>query len=370
MAASLNNIVDVNVQVSNPTAISTKFNLGLIIGDSAALENTKFKIYSKATYATEMVTDGFATTDPEYKAATIYFSQNNAPSEVAIGAITDDNTAAQTFTYLRGLNANWYTFCFVNSAFSDADGSAVAALVEASEIPTMFICYSSDSKCIQDGTTNLCKTIHDGKYTRTFAFYSTDADIAPAMVGMISGLNTMLDNSAYTAAYKTLVGVDAMDLTDAQLITLTGYNGNTYCKFGNTYEFTYPCISGGDYHIDEIYFIDVAKYLIQNSTVAGLVSKRKVPQTEDGVATITSFVSSACDRINSIGLISGGIWKGDAIKGLSYGDAVQNGYYIQSDTIADQSQEDRAARKSPTIYVALLGSGAIEHVVISVYINR
>lgn len=369
MAASLNKIVDINVQVSNPVTASTNFNLGLIIGKSDALSETKFKIYSKEDYATAMATDGFSSSDPEYKAATMYFAQQNSPPYVAIGAITDENTAAQTFTYLRGINSDWYTFCFVNTDIEDSDCSAVAALVEASGTPTMFIYSSTDAKCVQDSTTNICKTIQDAGYMRTFVFYHTE-NIAPAVVGLISSLNTMLDNSAYTVAYKSLAGVAAMDLTDTQLNTLVAYNGNTYCKFGNNYDFVYPGTSGEGYHVDEIYFIDAAKYLIQTSTITGLVAKKKVPQTEDGVALITSYISGACDRLNSIGFIATGIWRGDTVKALNTGDAVQNGYCIQSDTIADQSDSDRAKRISPTIYVALVGSGAIEHVILAVYITR
>ena len=41
-----------------------------------------------------------------------------------------------------------------------------------------------------------------------------------------------------------------------------------------------------------------------------------------------------------------------------------------ADSIANQSALDRSERVSPPIYVALLSTGAIEHVVVSVYVNR
>ena len=52
------------------------------------------------------------------------------------------------------------------------------------------------------------------------------------------------------------------------------------------------------------------------------------------------------------------------------GDAIENGYLVQSDSIANQSAQDRNNRVSPPIYVALLSTGSIEHVVVSVYVNR
>ena len=71
-----------------------------------------------------------------------------------------------------------------------------------------------------------------------------------------------------------------------------------------------------------------------------------------------------------MGIISSGIWNADPVASLNTGDAIENGYYIEAGKIADQSASDRLARKSPVIYVALKASGAVEHVVISVLVNR
>ena len=84
---------------------------------------------------------------------------------------------------------------------------------------------------------------------------------------------------------NTLAGVSPENLSDDELNALVSYNGNVYTKFGNTYQLTYPMVSSGDYHVDDLLLIDVAKFLIQQKTVAGLVSMRKIKQTEEGVGT-------------------------------------------------------------------------------------
>lgn len=371
MGVSLNKIVDITVQVSNPSTISSDFNLGLIIGKKTAILSSKVKVYTNENYSTQMVADGFAVTDPEYKAAVAYFSQNPKSGQVAIGAINvaGSETPAEALTAIRGMNDRFYAVCFADD-LTDSEVSAVASSVEAFNIPTQFYFRTKDAKCIQASQSNVLKTLQDSKFTRTIGFYSNDDLCVPSVVGLVSGLNSMEVNSAYTAAYKTLVGVTPENLTDDQLAALTGYCGNAYTTFGNRYQFTYPCISSGNYHIDDLYMIDASTYLIQQNTIAGLVTARKIPQTEDGMSMITSFISSACDRLAEIGMISGGIWKGDKVLDLNTGDAIEGGYRIQSGSIADQSASDRAARKSPPIYVALLSSGAIEHVVIRVYVNR
>ena len=50
MSASLNNIVSVSVEVSNPSVISSDFNLGLIIGKSAAIKSQRVKVYTAENF--------------------------------------------------------------------------------------------------------------------------------------------------------------------------------------------------------------------------------------------------------------------------------------------------------------------------------
>ena len=369
MSASLTSIVDVSVQISSPSTITSDFNLGLIIGSSQALKTQRLKVYTYENYTTQMIADGFKATDKEYIAAGIYFAQSEKPSRVAIGYAASEETPLQALQACREINSNFYLVCFA-SDLEDTQITAVAQYVEGSAVPTAFIFSTNDDKCIQATTENVLKTLQGSKYTRTFGFYSKDTNLAFAVTGLVSAFNSLLPNSAYTIAYKALSGVTADNLSDTQLSALTGYNGNAYCMFGNTYSFIYPGISSGAYHMDEVYLIDAAKHLIQQNVVAGLVAEKKVPQTESGVAMIRSFISRACQTLLDAGMIAPGIWKGETVMNLVYGDAISNGYLIQSGTIASQSAQDKASRVSPPIYVALLSSGAIEHVVIRVYISR
>ena len=95
---------------------------------------------------------------------------------------------------------------------------------------------------------------------------------------MVSGLNSLTVNSAYTAAYKTLTGVSPENLSDDELDALTSYNGNVYTGFGNTYKLTYPMVSSGDYHVDDLLLIDVAKFLIQPAPCLAVLLQKSVFQ--------------------------------------------------------------------------------------------
>lgn len=379
MSASLSSIVDVSVEVSSVATITSDFDLGLIIGTTkmASAPGT-MKIYDAETYATQIVTDGYATTDPEYKAAAAYFSQSPAPSRVAIGVAVADETVttnpdyAATLAALKNVNDSFYGIVLagVNISANPSDYDDFFAAVEASGTPK--VCFVDITSAFTTQTTDIATYYKDRGYNRVFTFHNSSATafVAPAVLGLISGLNSMRANSAYTATYKSLVGVTPEDLTQTELTFLVENNANVYCNFGDRYSFTYPFISCKGYHMDEVYFIDAAKFLIQQSVVSMLVSQRKVPQTESGMTMIINTIAAACEQLAEIGFISGGIWRGETVQDLKNGDAMQSGYYIQAGSIAAQPAADRAARKTPTIYVALLSSGAIEHVVIRVFIAQ
>lgn len=71
----LTRIVDVAVYVSPLAAPRRGFNEGLIIGAAERFSPaTRLKIYSES-FDTEMIGDGFLTSDPEYKAVQAYFAQ-------------------------------------------------------------------------------------------------------------------------------------------------------------------------------------------------------------------------------------------------------------------------------------------------------
>jgi hypothetical protein len=102
-------IADVTVITSSPQVSSPQFNTPLVIGSTAAIPsygvNPRVRIYLKATYSTQMITDGFSLSSPEYICAQIIFSQSPSPSQIAVGRqdLTAIGTAVQT-TGNAGIN--------------------------------------------------------------------------------------------------------------------------------------------------------------------------------------------------------------------------------------------------------------------------
>lgn len=86
---SLSDIVDITVTVAPSAASANSFNQGLFIGPSTVIPsygaNSRLRKYAASTFSTAMLTDGFITSDPEYIAMQIYFSQNPQPSYGWVG---------------------------------------------------------------------------------------------------------------------------------------------------------------------------------------------------------------------------------------------------------------------------------------------
>lgn len=375
-SVSLDKIVDLTVELSNPTFISSNFSLGLIIGNSNVLTaQNRVKVYAAETFKQQMVTDGFTTDSPEYLAAVAYFNQSPTPATLAVGVQLAANgdvaaeTAVQAFNACRAVNEEFYGFAFT-AALEKADILAVASEIQSDNSHVVFFCQTNDNNCLQPGTENVMASLQSANYERVCCMYATQSYECIGVLGLFSGMNSLEPNSAYTMAYKTLIGFNPEQIGTAGMSALEGYNGNTFCKFGGRYNFLYPMIVSSGLHLDEVFTVDASHFLIQQNVVAGIASRRKISQTDDGMGEIGSFITTGCEVLAAAGFIATGIWNGPKIMDLNTGDAIIGGYLIQYGSLADQSAADRAKRITPPIYVCLKLSGAIEHVMIRVFINQ
>lgn len=430
------------MEVSPVAQLASTFNLGLIVGNSSIISTTtRTKTYSGTD---DMKNGGWAGTEPEYKAATAYFSQTPRPTNVVIGrqgtvqteltaaltsgtayttlsvqALTEDiasgttltigsggttqtvttsadapvnavsisvtsftanaayaintpvsanETILEAVTACRSSNTNWYA-CYVCGG-ADADIEAVAQYIE-SATPTSVYFYDTQDTAILAGTTpNLMSTLQGDAYTRTMGIYSTTAYAGAAVMGVAMGSNTGLANSAFTMAYKTLVGVTPEVLTTTEYTNIKGWNGNTYTSFGGQYNLLTPGYVANGTPFDQILNLDILTANIQTAAITALTSEPKIPQTDGGVTMIMNDIAATLDEARTEGILAPGVWNAAPVLGLQTGTNLPMGYLVLADTIANQSQTDRDARKSPPIYACVKLAGAIEHAVIGLVVNQ
>lgn len=297
---------------------------------------------------------------------------------ITAGTATPSATRAETpleaFTAARQADGEWYigTLCM---DLTDEQILEVASYTESCTPDSMFAFTTTEDAVYDAQDGGIFSQLQSLMYRRTIGQYSTShPDAIAAIVGWAMGAMTGTANSAYTLAYKSEVGVQAENymqvFTTNKVNAIKSFNGNVYINRGSYYNiFEEGKVFDGSW-FDEIIFLDKFKNDCQLSLMDILVTDNKVPQTESGMGRLKNALKEECEKINLIGFIAAGVWKGTDMLDLKYGDTLPRGYIIQSEPINDQTQADRDARKAPPIYVSLKLAGAIHHVTVQVDVNR
>lgn len=268
----------------------------------------------------------------------------------------------------RLANSDWYAVATTSQ--NKADILAVAKYIESCTPHSAQFATTADTDVLNNVAGNVLESLKALLYGRTLCMYSTATNTVASIMGYAMGANNGTRNSAYTLAYKTMPGVVTENLTNTQVINIKASNGNVYISRGGQYNvFEQGHMSNGT-SFDELIGLDKLANDIQLSIMDVLYQSPKVPQTEDGVTRLISAINEPCRQAVMVGFIAPGVWKGQPILNLSTGDVLSEGYLVQSESIASQTQADRDARKAPYIYVAVKLAGAIEFVVIRVDVNR
>ena len=386
---NLNPIVNVEINLALKSAARKGFNLGLIIGGSTVFENIgeeqttpdRLRIYGSLD---QMLADGFTTDDAEYKAALLYFGASSSPDRLVIGNRRAGETALEAFQACRQANSEWY--CGMVCGALESEIQEIAAYTEACEPSTLFLYTTHNANCLQKTVTEGDQEVVDifsflkaRKYRRSFGLYCGDEgtqDAVAAVMGYAMGANRGTADSAFTLAYKTLVGVPTDDLTENQVAyvcgskTATGNNGNVYITRAEDYDILQQGYMADKTSFDEILNLDMLKNELTLSIMDLLYTLKKIPQTVAGVNTIINACNVACNKFVNTGFIAPGKWNGARCLALEKGDYLPDGYLVQSDSVDDQPQAERDARICPPIYVCCKLAGAIEFVTVEVNVNR
>ncbi len=368
----LSDICDVSVSVGPASAVRTNFNLGLIVGKSTVIsKENRVKTYSKMD---DLTADKWKGTEPEYLAAQKYFSQNPRPNKVAIGRWNneegeDKETIVQAISACREVNSEWYAV-YVCGAEKNEIISLAQYIDSAS--PESYLFYTtSDSDILTGIEGNIFSVLKKNGIHRALGQYSTKTnDAAVGIMGVAMGRNTQTSGSAYTLAHKTVSGVETEPLNSTQVTVIKNLNGNLYLNRGSVYNLFEMGVSADGSKFDEILNLDMLTNSIQTSVVEALARSSKIAQTDAGMDSLLNAITEPLEKAREIGFIAPGVWNTASILSVNTGDTLPRGYMILSDSVDNQSQADREARKAPPIYILIKCAGAIESVGIKLYVNR
>lgn len=332
---------------------------------SAASPVTDISALTTSTFKIAVDQDAYPTI-PNYQTVTL------SPA----GNTTGAKTALEMQSKIRALGGLYsqvsvvYTTVYTITSGSVGSGSKVLCAVGDSNDIAASLKINTGT-VLTTGTGSLGLAMKGLSYTHTLGQFSTvSVDAAAAILGYAMGANTGLMNSAYTLAYKSEVGVTVEPLTVTQLSLLKFANLNVYVSRGNVFSLFEQGVMASGMHFDTRLGLDQLSTQIQIAVMNLLISVSKVPQSEGGITMLYNAIDKPLSGSFNTGFLCRGVWTGPTIKTLVSGNTLDRGYLILSDLLADQTDADRVARRSPPIYIPVKLAGAIESVVFNVLVNQ
>lgn len=375
----VSNVVNVDVIMSPTAATGRNFGALLILGPSEVIPITeRIRLYSGA----EDIGTDFGVTSEEYKAATVFFSQSPAPTQVYVGRWAKTIATAETGTpetLLQAVNAvlqftNWYGLGIAHTdALVDADVLSVATAIESASVSRILAVTTQDPDTLVTATaTDLASKLKAGSYGRTFCQYSSSSKYAAlSAFGRAFTVNFNGNNTTITLKFKQEPVVTYETLTTAQAAALDAKDANVFVYYANdTAIIQQGVMSNGDF-FDERHGLDWLQNYVQTNLFNLLyTSTTKIPQTEAGITRLLTNVEQSMDQAVSNGVVAAGIWNGGPIGQVSPGDTLTKGYYVYANPLSTQAQADREKRKAPLIQVACKLAGAVHFADVQINVVR
>ena len=184
-------------------------------------------------------------------------------------------------------------------------------------------------------------------------------------------VNFNAENTAMTMNLKELKGIVAEDYTQDEIKKAYDVGLDIYTTIKNVP--VVLCSPANDF-VDNVYnlisYIDAVKTDAFNLLKA---TSTKIPQTARGVNQLVDAIEKTTRGYVRAGVFAPGTWSSPDFFGDigAFKRAIEiDGFYVLAGKLADQTQADRAERKSPVIQVAIKNAGAIHKVSIINFNNK
>jgi hypothetical protein len=261
-----------------------------------------------------------------------------------------------------------------------ADHLAIVAWANT-QVATFYFYTTPDAAVLANTPGNVAGTLQTLLYKRAFGLYSTtqgglypnNAYAVAAVMGVVAGLNTGLNNSYFVLPFKPLAGIAPEPITQSQYTTLNNLNISVYATFGNVYSWAMQGKTPDGSYLDQILGLDMLAADLQISVMNLLASQPAIPLNNFGGSEVITVCDGACGRSAARGFISPGFWNSVQILALTNtapGNSMPKGWLCQSDNYSKLSASDRAARKGMPVYVAIILTDAIQSILIGVQVQQ
>lgn len=288
----------------------------------------------------------------------------SAGSYVAAGIAAE--TAIAAVTLFDNMFSSQFYGLHIPAAV-DADHQAVAAYVETADPPHFYGVNTTSVGVLSASNTNdIAYLLANAKFDKSGTQWSSTSSAAiMSLLARILTTNWEAQGSTITLKFKSEPGIAAELLTTQQANAIAAKNCNVLAGYNNGSAFIQEGVSASGRFIDEVIGVDWLKGKIQANQFTVLTTLPKIPQTDSGMHLLATAAEAACMSAVNNGLLAPGVWNAQGFGQLKEGDFLPDGYYVYAPPISQQSQADRAARKSVPFQIAAKTAGGV-HVVFNI----
>ena len=241
----------VNVVINRETTSKTIRDLQTIAVLSVHDNFTPTETYRVYSSTTEMLDDGFTTSEYAYVAANRIFSQNPQVRNIVVGMITKATPTSNVdyvaeIRKLQAATQEW--FFLITDAVDDADKESIADYIET-QTAVYVLTDRNVATLTTESTTDILSKLKAKGLQHTIAMYRKDSAVAPeaAWVGRfasaIIGSNTWIHSALATLSTESF--------TRTEMAVLNSKGGHYYTKVGQDYsvEGTANTVGGEKIHV-------------------------------------------------------------------------------------------------------------------------
>ena len=371
-------VVDITLTRQDSFATAAGFSVIMIVQTVAIAGKVDATVRSR-TYSsmTEVAVDFNASTEA-YKAANAAFSQNPRPRQIKIAYRNTASAIASELDAIHAYDPNYYWICFTAEIRDTADQRAAADWAQSN---TVLMGLETADVDTENSTTlpaaSLAEYLESVSYDRAFAFYHPIAGEypVPALFGycatrdldqgnlVAAQRGSLNSGNAYTAKFKRLVGISALDKSSAVVQAATGFipglgidkaqghSANVYVNIGGLDMVVEGNVASGAF-IDEIHAGDWIVARTREALLSALANNPRVPFTNPGVGVLTNAVDGVMRRAFAAGIIAADV---------NEEGGVSPEYAIRVDRVENLSASQRRNRIAPTIQVDFRYAGAMHY---------
>lgn len=336
------------------SSVSIKVSEGKIVFQSKKFGASSSVVLSSGSSGTDISGEGYL---------------NIASGTDVDGADATGETLGEALTRTLGKIA--YTGIMCAKYMDDTEVAAASAIVAANDLIFANVWFSAED------ILGACKSVKDAGYSKTRCLVYTNGFeeaklMMAAYVGRAFSVNFSGTNVSQTMDLKTLSGINP-DLNLSQ----TDYtNAETVgCDLYISYEGDPAVVSNGaNEYFDVVYENMALKFHAQVALYNALkTTGTKIPQTEAGVTLLKNALGLVFQQFVRNGVIAAGQWNSSQTFGdpeTFRANIANQGWYVYSVPVAQQSQADREARIAPYIQGACKRAGAIHECDVLIFVEE